>query len=63
MGLMLRTLLEERFHLKVHRETEDVPMYALTVAKSGFKLKPMKDGDCDSGDPATAGKPAAARST
>ena len=32
-------------------------MYALTVAKGGFKLKPMKDGDCDSGDTATAGKP------
>jgi len=57
MGSMLRTLLEERFHLKIHRETEEVPMYALTVAKGGFKLKPMKDGDCDSGDPATAGKP------
>jgi uncharacterized protein (TIGR03435 family) len=47
MGAMLRTLLEERFRLKLHRETEEVPMYALTVAKSGFKLKPIKDGDCD----------------
>jgi uncharacterized protein (TIGR03435 family) len=47
MGAMLRTLLEERFHLKIHREAEEVPMYALTVAKSGFKLKPIKDGECD----------------
>ena len=46
MGSMLRSLLEERFHLKVHRETEEVPMYELKVAKSGFKLKPMKEGDC-----------------
>lgn len=50
MGTMLRTLLEERFQLKTHRDSEDVPMFALTVAKSGFKLKPMKPGDCD--DPA-----------
>jgi bla regulator protein BlaR1 len=47
LGAMLRMMLEERFHLKVHRETEEVPMYTLAVAKGGFKLKPMKDGDCD----------------
>ena len=62
MGTMLRTLLEERFHLKIHRETEDVPMFALTVAKSGFKLKPMQAGDCDPDfskpfDPAAAKPP------
>jgi bla regulator protein BlaR1 len=54
MGTMLRTLLEERFQLKIHRETEDAPMYALRVAKSGLKLKPMKEGDCD---PALAATP------
>ncbi len=47
MGAMLRTLLEDRFKLKIHRDTEEAPMYALTVAKGGFKLKPMKDGDCE----------------
>lgn len=47
MGAMLRTLLEERFRLKVHRDVEEVPMYALRVGKSGFKLKPMKEGDCE----------------
>jgi uncharacterized protein (TIGR03435 family) len=47
MGTMLRALLEERFQLKLHRDSEDVPMFAMTVAKSGFKLKPMKPGDCD----------------
>jgi uncharacterized protein (TIGR03435 family) len=45
-GLMLQGLLEDRFHLKIRRVTEEAPMYALTVAKSGFKLKPMKEGDC-----------------
>ena len=47
MGAMLRTLLEERFKLKVHRDVEEAPMYSLTVGKGGFKLKPMKEGDCD----------------
>jgi uncharacterized protein (TIGR03435 family) len=48
LGAMLRTLLEERFQLKLHRDTEEEPMFALTVGKTGFKLKPMKDGDCAS---------------
>lgn len=43
---MLQTLLEDRFQLKIHRQTGEAPMYALTVAKSGLKLKPMKEGDC-----------------
>jgi uncharacterized protein (TIGR03435 family) len=47
MGTMLRTLLEERFRLKLHRESEEVPMFVLTVAKGGFKLKPMQEGECD----------------
>ncbi len=47
MGSMLQSLLEDRFHLKTHRDTEEVPLFALTVAKGGLKLKPMKDGDCD----------------
>jgi uncharacterized protein (TIGR03435 family) len=47
MGAMLRSLLEDRFHLKLHRETEEVALYGLTVAKGGFKLKPMQEGDCN----------------
>lgn len=45
-GPMLRALLEDRFHLKTHREVEQVPMYALTVAGSGLKLRPMEQGGC-----------------
>ena len=48
MGAMLQTLLEERFALKLHRASEEVAMYALTMSKSGFKLKPMKGDECDS---------------
>jgi uncharacterized protein (TIGR03435 family) len=47
MGAMLQSLLEDRFHLRLHRETEEVALYGLTVAKGGLKVKPMKEGDCD----------------
>ncbi len=36
---MLIPLLVERFDLKYHHETRDLPMYALVVAKGGAKLK------------------------
>ena len=40
MKLMAQTLLSDRFRLKAHRETRLVPVYALTIAKSGPKLHP-----------------------
>jgi uncharacterized protein (TIGR03435 family) len=49
--LMLRSLLEDRFQLKLHRETKELPVYALTVAKSGLKLQPRKEGGCIPVDP------------
>ena len=39
---MLRNLLEERFSLRVHRDTEQRPVYVLTVAKGGPKFKPSE---------------------
>jgi uncharacterized protein (TIGR03435 family) len=36
----LRRLLEQRFHLAVHKEEKEFDGYALTVAKGGPKLKP-----------------------
>jgi uncharacterized protein (TIGR03435 family) len=36
---MLRTLLAERFQLKVHRETREGNVYVLVVAKNGPNLK------------------------
>jgi uncharacterized protein (TIGR03435 family) len=35
---MLQTLLIDRFQMKAHRETKELPVYALGVAKSGLKL-------------------------
>ena len=46
MGPLMRTLLEDRFKLKIHRESKEVPVYALTAAKNGFKLQPVKEGSC-----------------
>jgi uncharacterized protein (TIGR03435 family) len=44
MMRMLQTLLEDRFHLSLHRETKDLNVYVLTVAKGGPKLNENKDG-------------------
>ena len=46
MMLMLQTLLADRFQLRLHRETREMPAYVLTVARGGAKLTPTKDGDC-----------------
>jgi len=52
MGPMLRALLEDRFKLTLHREVQDdVPMYALTVAKGGLKIKPAGPDSCAPPDP------------
>ena len=37
--VMLQGLLAQRFALKLHKETRDLPAYDLTIAKSGPKLK------------------------
>jgi uncharacterized protein (TIGR03435 family) len=44
---MLRALLEERFHLKIHIESKEMPEYVLVVAKPGFKVKPVEPGPED----------------
>jgi len=41
---MLQTLLAERFKLVTHRETRDLPVYVLTIAKSGTKLHEVVPG-------------------
>jgi uncharacterized protein (TIGR03435 family) len=39
LRLMLQDLLADRFKLRYHRETRELPVYALSVEKGGPKLK------------------------
>ena len=43
--VMLQNLLAERFKLQVHKEHKEVPIYALTVAKGGPKIKESPKDD------------------
>jgi uncharacterized protein (TIGR03435 family) len=45
-GPMLQALLEDRFQLKVHRETREGPIYFLNVARGGPKLHSFTEGSC-----------------
>lgn len=49
---MTQTLLAERFKLALHRETRQMPVYALVVAKRGPKLHAAEDGQ-----PRTSSRP------
>jgi len=43
--LMFQALLVDRFKLSFHRETKDLPVYALVIAANGPKIQPAKPGD------------------
>jgi uncharacterized protein (TIGR03435 family) len=53
--LMLQSLLEDRFQLKTHNETKELPIYALVLANKDGKLGPQlteaKEGSCTAIDP------------
>lgn len=51
--LMWQTLLADRFKLKLHRETRELPTYDLTVVKNGPQLPAAKAADCVSFPPGT----------
>jgi len=40
---MLQSLIEDRFHLKAHRESKEMPVYALVLGKGGSRLTPARD--------------------
>ena len=41
LKVMLQNLLAERFHLKLHRETRELPVFELVVDKGGLKIQPL----------------------
>jgi uncharacterized protein (TIGR03435 family) len=43
--LMLQALPSDRFKLKCHRGTKDMPVYLLVVARGGPKLRDAKEGE------------------
>ena len=43
---MMQVLLEDRFQLKIHRQTSEGPVYLLSVARGGPKLHPFTEGSC-----------------
>lgn len=53
LGPMMQSLLEDRFHLKLHSETRSGPAYELTVAKGGSRLK-ENGGTCSVDVPSAA---------
>jgi uncharacterized protein (TIGR03435 family) len=48
--LMLQELLADRFHLKVHHEVQQLPVYSLVIAKGGSKLAVSKIEDPTQGN-------------
>jgi uncharacterized protein (TIGR03435 family) len=59
-GPMMQALLEDRFKLKIHRETKKVPLFELRVAKGGPRLQAARKGTCIAVDfehPAVPGRP------
>jgi uncharacterized protein (TIGR03435 family) len=46
----VRAMLADRFQLKVHRETREMPVYLLTIAKGGLRMQAApEDGQNDAG--------------
>jgi uncharacterized protein (TIGR03435 family) len=49
--MMLRTLLADRFNMEIHKETKEMPVYVLVVAKGRPKLQKVDiaEKDCPAG--------------
>lgn len=50
MMQMLQALLADRFRLKLHRMTREMPVYELVVARGGLKMKASEDQTLWAGD-------------
>src|SRR5579862_4754208 len=45
-GPMMQKILEDRFKLKIHRESRQRPVYELILGKGPLKLRPLQEGSC-----------------
>jgi uncharacterized protein (TIGR03435 family) len=45
-GPMMQALLEDRFRLKLHKVTKEIPAFELIVSAGEPKLRPAKEGSC-----------------
>src|SRR5438477_402425 len=57
LKLMLQSLLADRFKLRIRRETKELPVYAVVVAKGGLKLEKAKVEEKDCSEAGTPGVP------
>jgi uncharacterized protein (TIGR03435 family) len=48
MKLMVQTLLAERFQLKLHHDSKELPVYVISLGKTAPKLFPPKEGETHS---------------
>ncbi|HTX36870.1 MAG TPA: M56 family metallopeptidase, partial [Bryobacteraceae bacterium] len=56
-GPMMRVLLEEYFHLKIHHQIVQGPVFFLRVARRGPKLHSFAEGSCTPADTASGELP------
>ena len=49
MRSMMRSLLADRFQLKISHQTKELPVFALVIAKGGPKIRPSNDDGSKSG--------------
>jgi len=54
MRVTVQVLLEDRFQLKVHRETREMPVLDLVVGESGLKMKLSEDQTLPTGQTSTS---------
>jgi uncharacterized protein (TIGR03435 family) len=57
LAVMFQTLLAERLKLKVHRETRELPVYAVAIAPNGLRMHAAQTAPDEEGPGAESKKP------
>src|SRR5204863_9485665 len=55
LQVMVRSLLEDRFRLTLHKDKREMPIYNLVIAKEGLKMKQSPDAPATSSTPSGRG--------